>query len=62
VGAAESGEDVEDGRADGASGERVVAGAKPAHAATVAATVAGARVEAAAEEDGVNYKKINELI
>ena len=27
-----------------------------------AATVAGARVEAAAEEDGVNYKKINELI
>jgi len=61
VAAAESGEDAEDGRADGASGERVVAGAKPAHAAAGAATVAGARVEAAAAA-AVNYKKINELI
>ena len=52
--AAESGEDAEDGRADGASGERVVAGAKPAHAATGAATAAGARVEAAVAV-AVNY-------
>jgi len=59
VGADESGENVEDGRADGASGKRGVAGAKRAHAPDVATAVvvvaAGVRVGITAEADSVTF-------